>query len=366
MSPARRTAHRRNWPRGLYEPRPGYYTWRNPRTGETIAIGSVPLASAINQVHMANAHVLRSAPTLIDKLTGKTETIAELLTHMPAATAYNTAKSWRSLDKAIKAGVGKKTCGGLTVKDCSDLIEGYAAAGKGRMAQALRTRLIAVCQKGMAKGWMASNPAEVTERPDVTVKRDRLTLEQFNAILAVADQVAGWLPLAMLLALVTGQDRSTVATMQRSMVQTLDGEKFLIVQRSKTRKTNAPVAIPLRLRLDVLGLSLADLLARRTGVVSPYYVHHLQPFGNAPVGTPVHPDKVSHHFTEARALAGIPDVMPNGKTAPTFHELRSLCKRLYERQGGVDTKALLGHASDKTAAIYADARGVEALRVSVA
>ena len=107
--------------------------------------------------------------------------------------------------------------------------------------------------------------------------------------------------------------------------------------------------------------SLEEVLAHRTGVVSPYYLHHVSPHGNAPPGSAVFVDRISKAFTEARVLAGLPD-----EGAATFHELRSLSKRLYEKQGGVDTKALLGHASDKTAALYADARGVEAVVVKVA
>jgi integrase len=96
-------------------------------------------------------------------------------------------------------------------------------------------------------------------------------------------------------------------------------------------------------------------------VVSPYYLHHVQPHGNAAPGSPVFVDRISKAFTDARILAGIAD-----ERAPTFHELRSLSKRLYDKQGGVDTQQLLGHASEKTAAIYADARGVEAVMVRVA
>jgi integrase len=88
-------------------------------------------------------------------------------------------------------------------------------------------------------------------------------------------------------------------------------------------------------------------------------------WGNAPAGSRVHPDRISHAFTEARRLAGIPDVSPDGKGAPTFHEIRSLAKRLYDKQGGVDTKALLGHSTDKMGALYGDPRGVEPIRVSV-
>jgi len=359
MNAARRSARRSKWPRGLYEPRPGYMVWRHP-DGRTFALGTIPLAHAIHQAMQANAHVLASAPSLLDRLTGQTNTVSDLLDKMPASEVPNTAKSLRSLDKIISAALGKVPCTELTVAKCAELIDGIAE-DKPRSAQAVRSRLIAVCQKGMRLGWLETNPAEVTEKPAAEVKRGRLTLETFRAIYDQAPQVNEWLQHAMRLMLVTGQDRKTVAAMTRSMVSTLDGQRVLVVQRSKTIKTNKPVAIPLRLRLDALGWALDDVLAHRTGVVSPYYLHHVEPHGNAPAGSPVSVDRITSAFTAARRLAGIPD-----ERRPTFYEIRSLSKRLYDKQGGVDTQALLGHASAKTAAIYADARGVEALLVKVA
>ena len=74
---------------------------------------------------------------------------------------------------------------------------------------------------------------------------------------------------------------------------------------------------------------------------------------------------VSASFTAARRLAGIPDVLRDGTLAPTFHEIRSLAKREYVKQGGVDTLALLGHTDEKTGEIYADGRGVEPVMVKV-
>lgn len=50
---------------------------------------------------------------------------------------------------------------------------------------------------------------------------------------------------------------------------------------------------------------------------------------------------------------------------PTFLEIRSLCKRLYMEQGGIDTKALLGHMSDAIADLYANNRGLEPIKVSI-
>lgn len=353
MSPARRSLKRREWPRGLYEPRPGYYVWKHPATGKTFALGTIPLAQAKHQALEANAHVMATGPSLVDRLTGATHTVADLLLEMPTSEVYNTAKTQRSQDKAIRAALGGKTCAGLSVKDCAEFIEGVAKAGKARSAQALRSRLMSVCQRGQQLGWMTTNPAEVTRQPAVEVKRGRLTLEAFQAIYAEADRVSEWLGRAMRLAVVTGADRSTICGMTRAMV----GNGLLTFQREKTA---AWVAVPLSLRLEALGLTLADVVEERTGVLSKHLIHHVRPWGNAPVGSPIHPNAVTRAFTEARKLAKIPDA-----AAPTFHEIRSLCKRLYTDQGGVDTKALLGHATERMSDLYADPRGVEPVKVRI-
>lgn len=352
MSPARRSHRKRDWPRGLDEPRPGYYSWRHP-DGYSMAIGRVPFAVARNEAIAANAHVASQRAGLVERMAGGAHTVAELLLEMPAAKAKNTAKTWRSLDKAISAAIGARACGSLSVEDCANLIEPIVKAGKARWAQALRSRLMAVCQRGMQLGWMDGNPAEVTGEVEVEVKRGRLTLEAFMAILAKAPDVAEWLAQAMMLALITGCDRSTIAGLQRAEIA--DG--YLTVTRPKTK---ARVAIPLALRMDSMGVSLAEVLAHRTSVLSKLLVHHVNPWGNAPAGSKVHPDKISHAFTEARKLAGIPDA-----GAPTFHEIRSLAKRLYDEQGNVDTKALLGHKTERMSDLYSDPRGVSPIFVKI-
>lgn len=361
MNAARRSRRKQDWPRGLYEPRAGYFVWRHP-DGTTMAIGRVPLASARNQALAANAHVQEQHPTLVERMEGQDHLLSDVLDKMPPPENVNTAKSQRSLDKKIRAALGAKHCGRLTIADCSDFIDGVLEEGHTRTAQALRSRLSVICQKAMSKGWMDSNPAEVTEEIAVTVKRGRLTLDMFWAVYEKAPEVCEWLQAAMRLALVTGQDRSTICAMERSHVV----DQHLTVWRTKTRETNQPVDIPLALRLDVVGWSLADLVKPRTSVLSKFLVHHVQPWGNAPAGSSIHVNALSRSFTNSRVLANIPDVGADGKGAPTFHEIRSLSKRLYAAQGGVDTKALLGHKSDKAADLYADPRGVEHIRVHIA
>lgn len=109
-------------------------------------------------------------------------------------------------------------------------------------------------------------------------------------------------------------------------------------------------------------MTLLDALsACRSNVVSKYVVHHRKTYrAGVEAGSAVFVDRITKAFTEARDLAGI-----TGENAPTFHEIRSLSKRTYMAQGNVDTKALLGHMSESAAAIYADPRGIEPVRVKV-
>ncbi|MEF3067461.1 phage integrase Arm DNA-binding domain-containing protein [Pandoraea apista] len=356
MAARPRTRAKGNWPDNLYEPRPGYFTWRDPRSGKTHIIGRVPLAVAKYQAIEANAHIVAPAKSLIERVQTAGQSVADLLAKMPPAAAYNTLKMNRSLDKAIGEKLGTIDCGALTVKHVAELLEGYRDANKARMAQSIRSRLIQVCRRGVELGWMQTNLAEVTGNPEVKVKRRRLDgIEEFNAILAEAPKVNEWLANAMLLALVSGQDRSTVSEWQRPP----SGATSVILRRGKT---GVHIEVPLALRLDALGMSLGDVIARckATGVVSKNLIHHVRPHGNAPTGSAVHPDRFSHAFTDARVLAGI-----EGSDAPTFHEIRSLAKRLYGEQGNVDTKALLGHRTERMSDLYADPRGIAPMKVKI-
>lgn len=352
MNAARRNRRRLDWPARLYEPRPGYYVWRNPITGETLPIGRVSLSEAKSQAIAANFHVDSQKPTLLERLTGEANTFAQLLAKMPPAKAYNTAKSIRSLDKRLQAHFLGPVAQ-ITVRDCAELLEAERDAGRARSAQALRSRMVAVFRRGQELGWMDSNPAAVTRNETVKTKRGRLTLETFRAIYAKADEVAPWLAHAMRLAVLTGADVSTLSSLTRAMS---DGETLTFTRS----KTNARIAVPLRIRLEALGWTLADQMVSTSGILSPWLIHHRASVGKSRIGGQVSAQRLSKSFTEARRLAGIAE-----EGAPTMHECRSLAKRLYEAQGNVDTKALLGHATERMGEMYADPRGAEAVRVRV-
>ncbi|QGZ66332.1 tyrosine-type recombinase/integrase [Paraburkholderia acidisoli] len=178
-------------------------------------------------------------------------------------------------------------------------------------------------------------------------------MDQFNLIFEKAPEIADWLQDAMLLALVSGQDRSTVGLWRRDWI-----EGHVVV--AKRIKTGVQIAIPLKLKMKAIDMSLEDVIerCRSSGIESEYLIHHRKAHGSVVAGSPVRYQSFSQAFADARTLAGI-----EGDNVPTFHEIRSLSKRLYLDQGGVDTKALLGHSNDATADLYANARGIEPVKV---
>ncbi|MBN3811655.1 tyrosine-type recombinase/integrase [Paraburkholderia sp. Ac-20347] len=358
MAARPRIRKRASWPANLHEPRPGYYVWRDPRTRKSVTLGYMPIEQAIFEVVEANARLKELTPSkrLVERMNDTGETIADLLLKMPNdGVKQATIDQRKYLDRAIKARLGDVKCSELTTKHVAQVLEAYEKQGKMQWAVNIRSRLRAICRRGMALGWMDKNPAEATDRARIKVQRQRLTLDAFNAIRAKSGEVAPWLENAMLLALVSCQDRSTIARWERSFVK---GDE-VILERSKT---GVRIAIPTAIRLNAIGMSLADVITRcrSTGVVSKYLIHHVRRQGLTNVGDPVQRGTISTRFAVARKLAGI-----KGKGAPSFHEIRSLGKRLYIEQGNVDTKALLGHKSDTMADLYADVRGIEPVKVRI-
>ncbi|WP_346778436.1 tyrosine-type recombinase/integrase [Paraburkholderia sp. Tr-20389] len=324
-----------------------------------MCLGYVPVEQAIFEVLEANGKAKEVVQTkrLVERLQEGEETVADLLSKMPTVGVKPaTITARRHQDALIRRELGHIKCKALTTKHVAEMLETIEARGKLQWAVNVRSRIKAVCRRGMALGWMDRNPADATERAKVRVKRKRMTLEVFNATLAQAPKVAPWLANAMLLALVSGQSLSTVARWERRSVK--NGEA--LVTRSKTGVT---IAIPVALHMDAVGMSLGDVIARckQSYVLSKYLIHHLRGKGTTEKGSAIKVKTISEKFLRARRLAGYV-----AEDDPTFHEIRSLCKRLYDEQGNVDTKALLGHLSDATANLYANSRGLEPIKVRIA
>jgi integrase len=146
----------------------------------------------------------------------------------------------------------------------------------------------------------------------------------------------------MQLGVVTGQRLTDIANMQFRDIQ----DSYLHVRQ---QKHGAMLRLSLKSKIDVLGVSLGDIVAHcRDRVVSRHLIHHTRNWNSARAGEAVHPDSISEGFRRARNVAGLKQ---DGKPPP-FHELRSLAGRLYDKQDGISAQSVLGHKDPATTARY--------------
>jgi integrase len=380
MRPRRLSRH--DWPQNLREPKPGYYTFENPITGNTLVLGRIPLSDAKRQVREVNLLVAkkRDQGSLLNRLATQKpstqtfgawrdeyQTICERELKSAGKTmSLKTEENRRSLLNKALAAWKDIPLREITIQQVAELLNGLKDAQKFSSAQKMRSVLMHVFQTAEANGRIdrGHNPVSVTSSPGVQVKRARLTWEAFQAIYAAAAAFDPWVQNSMMLALVSSQRREDIgaATFRYSKGHSnmwLDGDWLMVEQGKGGNK----LRIPLGLTLTCAALSLREVIGRcRDNVMSKHMIHHTRTYPNCPPGTPIRLDLISARFKDARDLT---DLTWGEETPPTFHELRSLSQRLYQAQGNVDTQALLGHKNASMTAVYNDARGAEFKEVKV-
>lgn len=335
-----------------------YYAYRDPKTGREYGLGS-DKAKAIKEARAANMMLLAEQPTLIERMAVSAYTVADWITEYREIVAERglaevTLKTMGMRLKTIEKWVGDKALSEVTTLDFTQHFKALAGEGKAQMARVMRSLATDLFREAIAAGHCKENPLLVTKAPRITIKRERLSLEQWQAIYECA--TTPWLKRTMELALVTGQRREDIAEMKFSDYR--DG--FLHVVQGKT---GAKVRISGALRLEAIGLSVDDVIKRcRDNVVSPYLVHHHRAAGVAKPGQPLMLDTLSRAFAEARDEAAKRKLIKVGDKPPTLHENRSLAARLY-RAEGKDTQALLGHKHATMTDTYHDSRGSEWVNV---
>jgi integrase len=353
---------RRGWPEHLYEKRNGYFCWRNPLDGREYGLGRDRQAAFAEAIE-ANLHIAGqlSRERLLDRVVaGGEQTVAAWCGRYEQVLAdrtlaEETRKEFGRRLARVKADLGQLVLPRVSTRDIADFLLPWTEAGKKRMAQAMRSFLLDFFREAMSAGWIDRNPVEPTRAPRVVVERARLTLEDFNNILAYAlKHEAPWVAPSMELALVTGQRREDLAALGRKDVR--DGKLWVVQQ-----KTRARVCIPLDLRLQAVNWSVGEVIQHcQDKVLAKTFIHHSAFAGRAKPGDKVRLHSITAAFAEARDTAGV--TVPEGKTPPTFHEIRSLASRLYNKQG-IDDQALLGHTSGSMTAAYRDVRGAEWVEV---
>lgn len=375
MASRPRQRSRRNWPDYLTARNRAagpYYSWKDPRTGQEYGLG-FDFAEAAAQAREANIKIAIEAEqaakfSLTDRLEQRdTRTIAAWIDEFEkillkrkgrkgTERAASTIELNKGYCKVLRGHFGDKLIAHVTTAHCADLIRSYSDQGKDRSAVAIRFFMIDCFAEAEAAGWIerGHNPADITRVEVPTTQRARLELPQFLHLWKhIKEHGEPWLETAALLGLLSGQRLGDVC--KATFADARDGH--LHVEQDKC---DYRVRIPLDLGLPEIGLTVGKVIktAKRTGIVgAATIVHHQQRKSGPAKGDRISSKHVSRRFTEAlRATFPKPEKEWPGKKPPTFHELRSLAKRLYAAHG-VDTKTLLGHEDDKTAAMYADPRG---------
>lgn len=385
MAPKPRKPRSKDLPENLYEMRPGYFRYLNPLTDDWITVGRIPRRDAISQALEANLHLSDqlAAPRLIDVITRDDKHSASAWIDrfekdiVPkrdlAAVTLRLVKYHGRLVKVSP--LGAMIIDRVDIIHIADFLKTYTDRGKHRMALALWSYLKDLFAEAIGAGWIRSkiNPVVHTSTPSARVMRARLKLEEFWKIYEVAGgrEFDPWAQNAFQLAMVSAQRREDLAVVefkQRDKVKAWTADNMLWVTQHKTK---ARLRIPFGLRLDAVGWSLEEVVARcRDNVVSPFLLHHTVKRTHAKAGSAIHVSTLSRIFSKARDLAGLTwpavDELGNPQTPPTFHEIRSLSARLYEAQGNVDVQILLGHRDPKTTAVYKDSRGTEWQEVKIA
>ncbi|CAI1873016.1 tyrosine-type recombinase/integrase [Serratia fonticola] len=346
-----------NLPRNLtYRKARKAFYWRNPVTGEEIGLGQIARRDAIAQAIEANHYIEQNyTPVLLlEKLKGSHEyTMATWLERYDIIfkrrkLADNTYKARKGQIAIIKEKMGKMILSKITTRHVADFLELWVIQDKRTMAATMRSVLSDVFREAIVEGHLDHNPVTPTRSAKPVVKRERLELEQYLAIRETASAFPSWFGLAMDLALVTGQRREDVALMRFDHV--VDGRLQI-----NQGKTGAMISLPLDLELRAVKLKLGAVIDRCRQASTTDFMISAGIRKNSPDGS-LNPDSLTKKFVTARKDAGI----TLEDSPPTFHEIRSLAGRLYEREKGKEfAMKLLGHKSEKMTNKYLDTRGKE-------
>lgn len=341
---------RDHWPPNLYT---NPLRYRNPVTGKFTSWRKYTLDEAIKSAKILNSMLVQSDP--ISDVLGDKDSFGKFLlefltTHLPAHKAEwslsdVTVRDYTNKIKVLqKSNPAKKAIAEVTTHDLAQLLKPFPPTQRNRY----RSLLIMVFDYAISEGKVETNPARALLKRKETVKRQRLTIDGFNA----AYEKAGIkIQNAMRLALRSLQRREDLVTLKISDVaEDARGRYLPLIQR----KTKAPVKIYLDHALQ------EDIERCRDDVVSPFILHYGMESNKRRRAKALTPDRLTKGFAKARDSAEYFKDFPKGER-PTFHEIRALGAILYLRAGKPlkDIQALLGHASEEMTKYYLKRHGVE-------
>jgi len=354
-----RLAKNRALPPNLYVNSAGYYSYRDAEKKTQKGLGK-DRAKAIQAARAANAAVATREPSsLVDWVLGRTEyTLAGWLPvyrelweakTKPKDSTLSGARSL--LNRLGESDFAKMRMKQIETVHVATFLDSFAKASGPAMARNMRSKLNDIFRWAETQGVIdvGRSPVAATFNPEYKVKRERLSLEQFWAIHAQASVMA---KNAMMLALLTAQRRDDVANMKFADYK--DG--YLHVAQGKSGG-ETKLQIDGAIRLAKVDVSVGEVIAGcRDLIVSRHLVHHTERSARAKPGDMVQGNRISVAFQKAREQAGIE--ASDGRTPPSFHEIRSLSERLYRDEFGAEfAQAMLGHKSAQMTSKYDDLRG---------
>jgi enterobacteria phage integrase len=354
-----RLAKNRGFPPNLYQNSAGYFYYVNPRSRETKGLGQ-DKAHAFSEARAANAVLATTRKSsLADWVAGKEDySLAEWVPiykelwigkSKPAAATLRNATGY--LDRIAEADFAWMKLRDVTTTYCAKFLDGIEVESGSATRLNMRARMRDVFRMAETQGLRDdnTNPVSATYTPSRAVKRERLTLEQFKLIHA---QAPTWLQRAMYLALLTAQRREDIAKMKFSDCK--DGFLFIVQGKSKGE---IRLQQDVQIRLQAVGMSIDDAIQNcRDLNLSRFIVHHTEHQGSAKPGDRVSVNGLSNAFQTAREAAGI--TASEGRTPPSFHEIRSLAQRLYRDERGAEfAQEMLGHKNASMTSKYDEMRG---------
>ena len=290
------------------------------------------------------------APTLDDWLVTYRQIVAD------RGYAPQTVKNRRATLKHVTSLWGARPIAAIKPHEIAAALKPLSPSTACRVLAELRD----VYVEAVANGAADANPAAHVKPPRHPGLRERLTFEVWSAMrLLSRASPQRWVESMLLLALVTGQRRGDLAKMAFSDIVADDqGRQYLRVEQQKKagKPCGARVEIPLSLRMDAIGMTVADVIehCRQSAKPGPTLLR-------TACGRAIETSSLSARFHEhLEAVAG-PDRYERFH-APSLHEVRSLAARTYIAQGlsREQVQTLLGHAHGEMTDLYRDDRGLTA------
>ena len=359
-SPRCRKPRNRDLPINLYDTGNGYYRYKHPQTKKSHGLGK-DRQQAIQSAHKLNAELLPST-SATERILGQNKTkFSQFLKTfqrkiMPKLGLAKTTISQHiiKLPHIIKA-LGHHWIDRITVAHCATFLDQYPD----NQSNKYRSLLLVVFKHALAKGLVQTNPANATMPKRIKVKRKRLTIDQYQAIYAHAPD---WLKNAMDLGLHTLQRREDLATLKWSQIH----DRAIWIQQKKVERHGTG-----NLKISIAPDMQTVLNRCKNDGIKSAYVLHRKPERRIHAKrrddfTAILPDLITKEFSKTRKATGLFNDYEKG-TAPTFHEIRSLGSKLYEKAGMDKSiiQALLGHSSEKMTDVYLDRHEVKWSEVNI-